>query len=130
MVRLTKIETLQRIGLSENWFQEIGGETMKRSLMLFLLPLLLAISPLAHGASATACLDRSTMVDTLTQDYGEQLAEVRKIKDKGLLEFYVSPDEGNWTAVLTSPKGISCVLAVGEGLDPAKSFNVESGYEA
>ena len=102
---------------------------MKRSLTLILLPLLLAISPLAHGARTTACLERSTMIDTLVQDYGEQLAEVRKIKDEGLLEFYVSPDEGNWTAVLTSPMGISCVLAVGEGLDPAKSFIVEGGDE-
>ena len=102
---------------------------MNRNLTLIFLPLLLTISPLAHGASAQACLDRSNMVDTLAQEYGEQLAEVRKIKGEGLLEFYVSPAEGNWTALLTSPKGISCVIAVGEGLDPEKSFFAEGGHE-
>ena len=102
---------------------------MKRSLKLILLPLLLAISPLAHGAEATACLDRSTMVDTLVHEYGEQLAEVREIKGKGLLEIHISPDAGTWTAVLTSPEGISCVLAVGEGLDPKKSGIVEVDHE-
>lgn len=94
---------------------------MKKGLLLILLPLMLVALPRAHGAEARACLDRSVMVDTLIAEYGEQLAEVREIKGKGLLEFHVSPNEGTWTALLTNGHGVSCVLAVGEGIDPAKT---------
>ncbi len=101
---------------------------MKKSLLLILLPLMLAALPRAHGAEARACLDRSVMVDTLITEYGEQLAEVREIKGKGLLEFHVSPKEGTWTALLTNGHGVSCVLAVGEGIDPAKTQAVPVDY--
>ena len=94
---------------------------MKKSLALILLPLMLAALPRAQGADVRACLDRSVMVDTLITQYGEQLAEVREIKGTGLLEFHVSAQEGTWTALLTNGAGVSCVLAVGEGIDPAKS---------
>ncbi len=102
---------------------------MKKSLLLILLPLMLAALPRAYGAEVRACLDRSVMVDTLITEYGEQLAEVREIKDTGLLEFHVSSDVGSWTAVLTSPEGNSCVLATGQGLEPNKSHIVEVGHE-
>ncbi len=82
---------------------------------------MLAALPRAHGAEARPCLDRSMMIDTLITEYGEQLAEVREIKGKGLLEFHVSPKEGTWTALLTNGNGVSCVLAVGEGIDPDKT---------
>jgi hypothetical protein len=94
---------------------------MKKSLTLILLLLMLAALPRAHGAEARPCLDRSMMIDTLIAEYGEQLAEVREIKGKGLLEFHVSPKEGTWTALLTNGNGVSCVLAVGEGIDPDKT---------
>ena len=101
---------------------------MKKGLLLILLPLMLAALPRAHGAEVKACLDRSVMVDTLIAEYGEQLAEVREIKGKGLLEFHVSPNEGTWTALLTNVKGVSCVLAVGEGIDPAKTQALVAAY--
>ncbi len=96
---------------------------------LILLPLMLVALPRAYGAEARACLDRSVMIDILITNYGEQLAEVREIKGKGLLEFHVSSDVGSWTAVLTSFEGISCVLATGQGLEPKTSHIVEVGHE-
>ncbi len=100
---------------------------MKKSLILVALPLMLAALPSAHGAEDTACNDRSVLIDTLIADYGEQLTEVHKIKGKGLLEFHVSPKQGTWTALLTKGNGISCVLAVGDGIDPAKTLGLATG---
>ncbi len=102
---------------------------MKKSLTFILLPFLLAAAPHAHAANQKACLLRSIMIDTLITEYGEQLAEVREIKGKGLLEFHVSPNDGSWTAVLTNDDGISCVLAVGEGIDPSKTITTETGQQ-
>lgn len=102
---------------------------MKNWLMLILLPFLLAQADHAFSADTKPCLMRSLMVDTLISDYGEQLAEVREVKGKGLLEFHVSPKEGTWTAVLTKPNGMSCVLAVGDGIDPKKTVTADPGPE-
>lgn len=101
---------------------------MKKCLMLIVLPLMFAAMPLAHGAEKRTCLKRSVMIDTLISQYGEQLAEVHEVKGKGLLEFHVSPMDGTWTALLTDHDGVSCVLGVGEGIDPTKTKVLQVGY--
>ena len=101
---------------------------MKKSLLLILPLLLLVALPRAHGAENTFCLARSEMIDTLIAVFGEQLAEVREIKGKGLLEFHVSPKDGTWTVLLTNPIGVSCILAVGEGIDPTETRVLPIGY--
>ena len=92
---------------------------------------MLAAMPRAHGAEVRACMDRSVMIDTLISEYGEQLAEVREIKDNGLLEFHLSSKDGTWTALLTNVDGMSCVLATGQGLESNKSHShiVMLGHE-
>jgi hypothetical protein len=106
---------------------------MKKRLRLLLLPLLFAAAPMAMPAPVMAeaqiCYDRSNMIDTLINTYGEQLAEAHAIKDWGLLEFHVSPSDGTWTALLTDTHGQSCVLASGEGLDPNKSLLIELDHQ-
>lgn len=83
---------------------------------------------ITQGSKITrVCLDRAQMLDTLITEYGEQLSEVHAIKGKGLMEFHVSPRFGTWTAILTKADGISCVLAVGEGIDPAKIMVLAAG---
>ncbi len=101
---------------------------MKKSLLIILPLLLLVALPRAHGTEITFCLARSEMIDTLITVFGEQLAEVREIKGKGLLEFYVSPKGGTWTVLLTNPIGVSCILAVGEGIDPTETRVLPIGY--
>ncbi|HEX9809354.1 MAG TPA: hypothetical protein VGC25_07085 [Alphaproteobacteria bacterium] len=102
---------------------------MNKLLRLLAIPALVAVGFSAHGAEQRTCIDRSRLVDALVEDYGEQLAEVREVKGQGLLEFHVSPTEGTWTALLTDDDGISCVLATGEGLDPAKNPILKAGTE-
>ena len=101
---------------------------MKKCLTLILLPLMLVALPRASSAEIRACLDRSVMIDTLIAEYGEQLAEVREIKGKGLLEFHVSTKDGTWTALLTTVNGVSCVLAVGDGIDPDQTGALEIAH--
>lgn len=97
---------------------------------LFLFFALWGISALigpAQSAEDWTCNARSEVIDALVAEYDEQLTEVHKIKGKGLLEFHVSPKQGTWTALLTKKNGISCVLAVGEGIDPAKAGALTTG---
>jgi len=105
---------------------------MKKLAGLLTLPVLvaalIAIAPQTTQAEQRLCIDRSHMIDTLIDEYGEQLAEVHEVKGKGLLEFHVSPTEGTWTALITDEDNVSCVLATGEGVDPEKSLHLETGF--
>ncbi len=81
------------------------------------LAILLLAGPPSIAAAQTFCVDRAAMLERLASEYGEQLAEVKMIKDYGLVELLRSPNKGTWTIILTRPSGISCVLATGEGLE-------------
>ncbi len=87
---------------------------------LVLAILLFAGSP-SIAAAQTVCVDRAAMLDGLAAEYGEQLTEVKMIENFGLVEVLKSPSKGTWTIILTKPSGISCMLAVGEGLGPFRS---------
>lgn len=105
-----------------------GSEVaMKKCFLLLLLPFLLAAQPRAYSVEGHECHDRSLMIDTLIDEYGEQLVEVREVAGRGLLEFHVSPEDGTWTALLTKGNGISCVIGTGEGIDPSKTEILKVG---
>lgn len=78
------------------------------------ISLLMGIPSLA--LAQTICIDRTDMLDRLAAEFEEHLAEVKMIKDQGLLEILKSPTKGTWTVILTKPGGTSCVIATGEGL--------------
>ncbi len=90
---------------------------------LVLAILLFAGSP-SIAAAHTVCVGRAAMLDGLAAEYGEQLTAVKMIENYGLVEVLRSPSKGTWTIILTKPSGISCMLAVGEGLGP---FRGDSG---
>lgn len=102
---------------------------MSKVLLPMVLVLLLAAAPFAQAAEEMTCLDRSQMIDTLVDQYGEQLAEVRMVENEGLIEMHVSPRSGSWTALLTDEDGVSCVIAVGKGLDPEKIPTIQTGHD-
>lgn len=79
------------------------------SLLCFLL---LGVSSVAN-AEQIFCSDREGVVEELVADYGEQLAAVKDIEGEGLLEIHVSTRTGSWTALLTRPGKLSCVVASG-----------------
>ncbi len=74
----------------------------------------------------TIWFDRTDMLDRLAAEFEEHLAEVKLIKDQGLLEFLKSPTKGTWTVILTKPSGTSCVIATGEGLTASGADGMDS----
>ena len=64
----------------------------------------------AHGARV--CNLHSKIATTLTQRFKEHRVAVGYVSVKGIVEVYVS-EQGTWTMVFTTPKGISCIMASG-----------------
>jgi len=108
--------------------REVAMKVARLFVVFLVFPLMmLAVASRAHGVEGRDCHDRSIMIDNLIAQYGEQLAEVREVEGKGLLEFHVSPEDGTWTALITKNNGVSCVLGVGDGIDPSKTKTLKVG---
>ena len=82
-------------------------------LRMILLALFLLL-PYSSGASAQyPCTDRTVVVELLDEKYKEHQTAVGILDSRGLLEVFVSED-GTWSIIISSPRGISCLMFTGE----------------
>ncbi len=71
---------------------------------------------LAQGAP-TNCGVHDNLLTQLEQKYGEVTVAIG-VADGALIELLTAKDGITWTIILTSPKGMSCLIASGEGWQP------------
>ncbi|MEM9145598.1 MAG: hypothetical protein AAGC57_05315 [Pseudomonadota bacterium] len=87
-----------------------------------LIPLAAAamlISP-ALGSDAEAqmrCGKRDQVINHLETKYGETQRSVGLQQGRGMIEIYANADSGSWTILLTTPNGMSCLMAAGEAFE-------------
>ncbi len=70
----------------------------------------------AQGAPAT-CRARDGLLSQLESKYGEVPVAIG-VADGQLIELLTAKDGITWTIILTSPKGMSCLIASGDGWQP------------
>ena len=70
----------------------------------------------AQGAPAI-CKARDSLLTQLEQKYGEVPVAIG-VADGALIELLTAKDGITWTIILTSPKGMSCLIASGDGWRP------------
>jgi hypothetical protein len=67
----------------------------------------------APAQAANTCTERDRLVGFLSDKYKETPRAMGLVSNSGVMEVYVS-SQGSWTIVVTSSKGMSCVIAAGE----------------
>ena len=65
-------------------------------------------------AQESVCLDREKLAQTLDGRYSEKPVAAGLDSAGKLLEVFASGDGASWTMTVTTPEGISCVIATGE----------------
>lgn len=73
---------------------------------------------LANSQPANAigpCDVRASVVKSLTEKF-EESTKVTGIAGKNFMEIY-SSKAGTWTFVITTPEGVSCIIAAGTGYE-------------
>ncbi len=70
----------------------------------------------AQGAPAM-CTARDGLLSQLESQYGEVPVAIG-VADGRLIELLTAKDGLTWTIILTSPQGLSCLIASGEGWRP------------
>lgn len=99
----------------------------KRPFGLCLAFTLVATTP---PALASTCAQRDHMVDHLQSKFAEQLTVgglQRAQNSLSVLEIWSSDETGTYTILLTTPNGISCILAAGTDFFEAARTPVEKG---
>lgn len=92
-------------------------DQIKTTSALLLLTLALS-APKAFGqVSPGPCAQRSEIVTTLTDRYGETVRGMGLANSNAIVEVYVSGDTGTWTITLTRPDGITCLVAAGQAFE-------------
>ncbi len=77
------------------------------------LALLLLASPAAgHGIP---CMDRDAVLDHLGRKYQEATVAAGVTNGGGLVEVLTTSDGSTWTIIVTTPQGMSCLVAAGNG---------------
>ncbi|MEM7224645.1 MAG: hypothetical protein AAF495_16820 [Pseudomonadota bacterium] len=84
---------------------------MWKSLLLGAVFAIYSTSALAQ----TQCNDRDSVIALLASKYKEQPVALGVTNTGGLVEV-LSTDKGDtWTIIVTTPQGLSCLVAAGEG---------------
>lgn len=80
------------------------------------MPMKLVFAMIALGAPAfadTVCGSRDEVSRALSQTYGEQTRFTGLSDGGNLTELWVGR-AGSWTVTMTTPEGVTCILAVGQ----------------
>ncbi len=86
---------------------------MLKSLVLGSALVLVSVS--ASAQAAPQCNSRETVLELLSEKYSEAPVAVGVANNGGLVEVLSTGDGETWSIIITSPKGMSCLVAAGEG---------------
>ena len=77
----------------------------------------LALTMIATAATAQQgpCEARSTLIEKLAEKYNENSVAVGIANGGQLVEVLTTDGGSTWSIIMTSPAGISCLVAAGEG---------------
>ena len=65
--------------------------------------------------AAPQCNDRDHILELLKSQYSEAPVAIGVANNGGLVEVLSTGDGDTWSIIITTPKGMSCLVAAGEG---------------
>lgn len=96
---------------------------------------ILALAGLSAAGAATAqgtraCGPRADVLARLEGRFGETRQSVGLAANQSMLEVYASEDTGTWTILMTTPAGVTCLMASGQAWQPWQVAKVPEGDPA
>jgi len=93
---------------------------------LKILTLSVGISLVASAAMAQPqCNERDNVLELLAKKYKEAPIAAGVTNTGALVEVLNDPKSGTWTIIVTTPQGMSCLVAAGEGWRSMEQIAVE-----
>ncbi|WP_010137373.1 hypothetical protein [Oceanicola sp. S124] len=83
-----------------------------------LLALALGTPPAAaQQPPQSSCAPRDVVVERLAEGYGETRKSIGLGSNNAMVEVFASDDSGTWTITMTTPQGITCLIASGKAFE-------------
>lgn len=71
----------------------------------------------AHSQNRAACAPRDTVVQRLSDKFGESRRSIGIGNNNTLIELFASDDSGSWTITATNTAGTTCLIASGQAFE-------------
>jgi hypothetical protein len=88
---------------------------MRPVLMVAVIAALILVIPSRALFAQGRCGMHDRVVALLADKYEETQVAIGVTNGGGLVEVFAAPDGNTWTIVVTTPRGMSCMVAAGEG---------------
>ncbi len=76
---------------------------------------LIASTAMAQTRTQPQCNERDNVLELLSRKYQETPIAAGVTNTGGLVEVLTDHKSGTWTIIVTTPQGMSCLVAAGEG---------------
>ncbi|MEP4198971.1 MAG: hypothetical protein ABJL99_25375 [Aliishimia sp.] len=71
----------------------------------------------AAAQNARNCAPRESVVERLAEKYGESRQSMGLGANNAVVEVFASSASGSWTITVTSPNGLTCLVASGQAFE-------------
>jgi hypothetical protein len=109
---------------------------MKRTVKVLHLVALTAAAALyvasvsdAAAQNARNCAPREAVVDRLAEGYGETRKSMGLGANNSVVEVFASEETGTWTITVTTPNGLTCLVASGQSFETLVEALPDKGKE-
>lgn len=90
----------------------------------------LAMSTDIAAQGTRNCGPRELVVDRLADGYGETRQSMGLGANNSVVEVFASDESGTWTITVTSPNGMTCLVASGQAFEPLVEAVPAKGNDA
>ena len=81
------------------------------------LGLMVMAAPQVSAQANRYCAPRDSVVQRLAENYGESRQSIGLGQQGTMIETFASSDTGTWTITVTSPNGMTCLVASGQSFE-------------
>lgn len=85
---------------------------------------------LSAEGQARNCAPRDMVVERLATKYGESRQSMGLGSNNAVIEVFASPVSGSWTIIVTTPRGIACLVASGQAYETMAEALPAEGSDA
>lgn len=103
---------------------------MLKKLYLTFAVALVSVSTAAQAQQYRNCAPRDVVVDRLAGGYGETRQSIGLGAQGAVVEVFASTDTGTWTITVTSPAGVTCLVASGQSFETLAEALPAEGNDA
>ena len=104
---------------------------MQRNLLALSLGVGAMILATGHAfAQQRQCADRTMVLERLAEAYGESRQSIGLAANNSVIEMFASTETGTWTITVTSPAGVTCLVASGQAYEATPGELLPTGAPA